>query len=320
MKAFKKVWSYLTLAQEDKPCVFAIFVARPSDAMSHYIERLVANLRILYVRPLEVVIFEHVHERSKQEELLVSLAQASPDLFLAMDSEASNVLIRFAQEENVTKPGFLLGYKDLVQQPYPSSLMGAFPPSGDWQKNYELIRQVYPKLKTVLLCGGHAMLDRHTSFQEMRQKASDDKVTLHSIYVDGADSLARQFDHYAAEADIAFFAFDPVLFPQTRELVRLVREHKLFSVSSNLFAIHEGVDIAIGYPEALVLDFIAHEIVSFLQQKKRSRQSEFKFDFELHCNVQELKNAPYVLQNIGRLFLEEESVSVHIHADENARR
>ena len=154
----------------------------------------------------------------------------------------------------------------------------------------------------------------------MRQKAINDSISVHGIYVDGADSLARQFDHYAAEADMILFVFDPVLFPHMRELVQLTREHKLLSVASNLYAIHEGVDIAIGFPETKVLDFIAHKIIASLQEQERSSASVFDFDFQLHCNVQHLKDSPYVLQNVGRLFLKEESVSVHIHADEEARR
>ncbi|MGD1997639.1 MAG: hypothetical protein PVJ92_01855 [Candidatus Dependentiae bacterium] len=319
MKSLKKLWSYLTRPGEDRPYVLGIFVARPSDTMTHYIERLVASLRMLYVRPLEVVIFENVHQRSRQAELLEHIAATCPDLFLTMDSDSSNVLIRFTQEEGIMVPGFLLGYEDLVSREYPDSLMGIFPPV-DWERNYILLRQAYPKLKSFLLCGGHAMLDRHGAFVAMRERAARDDVAVHHIYVDGADSLKRQFDHYSGRVEMALFAFDPILFPFTRELVSLAREHNLFSVSSNLYAIYEGVDIAIGYPEAKVLDFIAHKIISFLQQQQLSHTSIFRFDFELHCNVKNLQHSTYILQNIGRLFLEDELVSVHIHADENARR
>lgn len=320
MKAFKELWSYVTLPPDEQPATLAILVARPSDAMSHYIERLVANLRILCVRPLKVVIFEQVQKRTQQDELLASIAQAKPDFFIAMDSEASGVLVRFAQEENITKLGFLLGYKDLVPHTFSHSLNGIFPPDNLWEHNYKLIHRIYPKLTTMLLCGGHAMLDRHKPLQEMRRKAAAEGVTIHSIYVDGADSLARQFAQYGDIAEVAFFVFDPSLFPHARQLVQLSREYSVFSIASNLFAIHEGVDIAIGYPEAAVFERIAHDVISALQIEKKQQPADLFFDFELHCNVQGLKESPYILQNIGKLFLEEESVSVHVHADEQARR
>lgn len=316
---FKKLWSYLTIAPEDKPSTVGIFITYPSDAMNHYVERLVACLRMVHAGVLQVVIYEQVHHRTRDEALLEQIGHDQPDLFVAMDSDASNVLVRLAREGFISKPGFLLGYEELVKTAIPPTLTALFS-LADWRYSCDVLRQVYPKLKKLLVCAGNGLLDRYKPLRDFRLHAAQHGIEVVGIYAEGADSLSQQFALSAPDADMVLLVFDQTILPHTNEILRLSHEHDLLVVSRYLYGIHQGADISLGYPEAKIMDFLAHSIMKKLQGEMVPAKSTFSFPLELHCNVKNLRKRPYVLENVGRLFLEADDLSVHIHADDKARR
>jgi hypothetical protein len=138
-------------------------------------------------------------------------------------------------------------------------------------------------------------------------------MAVETVHVDHEElSIAERFAHIAVGGALVHLAFDPGNFAASKEIISLAHQYGMIVVASNLYAVSYGADIAIGFSEDKVFRYVAHHMMMLLHGV-RTQTTGFHFPLQVHCNSKNLALRPYILDNVGAMFLDG-NTRIHVHS------
>ncbi|MGD1997504.1 MAG: hypothetical protein PVJ92_01170, partial [Candidatus Dependentiae bacterium] len=118
-----------------------------------------------------------------------------------------------------------------------------------------------------------------------------------------------------------FISFEGEIHAILDDIVSIAINNKYFTMASNVHAIHQDVDFALGYSEQAAIGEVAQKVEEYLKGAPLSNDPVW-LPLSLHVNMTRLGRYTDIVSQIERLVLEEEesALKVHIHSTKEAVR
>lgn len=320
MSVFSALWHKITNGSDEKDRLeIAIVAGFPSETMTHYIERLEAFLKVMTPLPVQVTVYNNLGAKpEKINAFLKKHEKRNFDGVIALGALCGQMLVRATRRIGSSVPLLVLGYQELLSPNIPRNVAGFFFPD-DSATIFHVFRKLDRNLSKILIVSVAGACSKVIAIKSLMGRFRDVGIEVGVIYVDHPSlTVEEQFFQQKDGAQMMFTTFDARVFEHTQKLADLAHNNGLLMVGGNLHAIHDDVDLVIGYPETKVFRFVVHKLMMMLHGSSAPSDT-FRISHELHCNAQNLIKHKSVLENISTFFVEGD-MSVHIHANKKALR
>lgn len=307
-------------SDQKKQLEIALVASYENKAMAHYTERLDAFLKVMSLSVVRVTVYKDVVTQPEKIESFLKKHEKTPfDGVIALGAGCGQMLARATRRVGSNVPVLVLGYQELLPANLPHNVSGFFFPN-ESATLFPFFRKLHRNLRKIVMVVAKNHIKKVAGFSSLIACFCDAGIDVGLVYVDHPDkSIEQQFFEQKADAQMVYIAFDARIFEHTKKIAELAHASGILVVAGNLYAIHDDVDVVLGYPEAKIFRAVVHRLMMMIHQVNTYSSEVFRIQFELHCNAQNLIKHPYVLENISTLFTEG-GISVHIHANKKALR
>lgn len=299
----------------------AILIPGQSPGIVHYTERFSAFFHVVLPNILHIDTIDFLPYLENKDDFVALAKNKKYDFYLTFTFFVGKALSDLVEEYDLDIRGLSLFEQGIEHQPLCSRL-GTYYAHNNGQRYAELFRQLLPDITTAVVCASDNQLSQDNSevnvFAAFLEKEG---LSVVRSNISHEDEWRKKLVGLPPEKTGVFISFEGETQPLVAEIVSTARENKYFTMSANVYAIHQGVDFAFGYAEQAAIGEVAEKVVEYLEGAPL-RNDPVSLPLSLHANVTRLQQHLSVIKKIEELVVleEENNLKVHLHNDEKAAR